>query len=208
MGVIAGPRLSKIKGGIIMRALLVKSSMLILIILALGSGLTLAATSSKPGMFLYPIKQTTQKLTGAAASPMTPVTPRIELPQQGAGQPPSANVNPPSENIQEEVAQEPEITEPGQIDEATATPAPMPARIVDEIAVIAKPGEVPSGDPVILDNLSSSPAIDQLGSGSVDDGHNNDGQADTGGRSNDKDDGHSDSEHDGESDDGGEDHHD
>lgn len=191
-----------------MRALLVKSSMLILIILALGSGLTLAATASKPGMFLYPIKQTTRKFTGVAASPMTSPTPMIELPQEGASQPPSANVNPPSEDIQGEVAQEPEITEPGQIDEATATPAPTPARIVDEISVTAKPGEVPSGDPVILDNLSSSPAIDQLGSGSVDDGHNNDGQADTGGRGNDKDDSHSDSDHDGESDDDGEDHHD
>ncbi len=48
-----------------MRSLLAKSSVTILIVLALGSGLTLAATSSEPGMFLYPIKQTTQKLTGA-----------------------------------------------------------------------------------------------------------------------------------------------
>jgi hypothetical protein len=208
MDIIAGRRLSKINGGITMRALLVKSSMLILIILALGSGLTLAATSSKPGMFLYPIKQTTQKFTGPTGSPMTSLTPMIEHPQEGAGQPPSANVNPPPEDMQGEVAQEPEITEPGQIDAATATPALAPARIVDEIAVTAQPGEVPSGDPVILDNLSSPPAIDQLGSGSIDDGRNNNGQADTGGRGNDKDDGDSNSDHDGESDDDGEDHSD
>jgi hypothetical protein len=189
-----------------MRALLVRGSMLILIILALGSGLTLAATSSKPGMFLYPIKKTTQKFTGAPVNPATSLTPMNELPQEGAGQPPSANVNLPSEVIQGEVAQDPENTEPGRSDEATATPAPTPVRIVDEIAVTANPGEVPSVDPVILDNLSSSPAIDQLDSGSADDGHSNDGQTDTseGGA---KDDGHSDGDHDDESD-NEEDHHD
>jgi hypothetical protein len=197
-------------GGFTMRALLVKSSTLVLIILAMGSGLTLAATSSKPGMFLYPLKQATQKFTGATGGPATSLTPVIELPQESGGQPPAANVDPPSEDIQRAAAPEPEITQPGQIAEATATPATTPARVVDEIAVTAKPGQVPSGALVIPDNLSGSPAIEQLGSGSVDDSHKDVGQADPGGQGSDNndDDSHSDSDHDGEPDHDGEDNHD
>jgi hypothetical protein len=51
-----------------MRPLLVKSSLIIAVVLAMTSGVTLASASSKPGMFLYPVKQMSQKATGIFSS--------------------------------------------------------------------------------------------------------------------------------------------
>jgi hypothetical protein len=143
-----------------MRSLLVKSSITLFILLALGSSLTLAATSSEPGMFLYPIKQTTQKFTGAAGDPVTSLTPVIEVPPESEDPPPAANVDTPSEEDQADVAQEPDRMEPGQASEATATPV----RIVDEITVTVELEQVPSAGADTVDTIHSSPAVDPLGS--------------------------------------------
>jgi hypothetical protein len=51
-----------------MRSLLIKASIITSLVLSLGSGITLASASSKPGMFLYPVKQTTQKAIGTFAN--------------------------------------------------------------------------------------------------------------------------------------------
>ena len=148
-----------------MRSLLVKSSITLFILLALGSGLTLAATSSEPGMFLYPIKQTTQKFTGAAGGPVTSLTPVIEAPQQSEDQSPAANVDTPAEEIEADAAQESDRIEPAQASEASATPVPTPVRIVDEITATVEPEQVPGAGADSIDTMHSSPAIDLLGSG-------------------------------------------
>jgi hypothetical protein len=175
----------------------------------LGSGLSLAATSSKPGMFLYPIRQTTQKFTGTTEAPTTSLPSTIEVPQDSENQPPSANVDTPIQDIQGDVAEEPEITQPGQKDEATASPAPTPARIVDEITATVEPEAVPSADLDSIANTQNSPANEQL-SGSSHDGQPEsshvdelgDGQAGKDQRS-DNDNSHSESSHDDGSNDNG-----
>jgi hypothetical protein len=155
-----------------MRSLLVKSGIIIFIVLAVGSGLTLAAASSEPGMFLYPIKQTTQKFTRATGGPVAPTTPVMELPQESTSQQPSDNVDTAFEDVQEGLAEEPDITEPRQVNKAAATPV----RIVDEITATVGPGVVPNGGSEVIENMSSSPVVDQLSSGYVDDSRNNDGR--------------------------------
>jgi hypothetical protein len=155
-----------------MRSLLVKSGTTMLIILALGSSLTLASASSEPGMFLYPIKRTTQRFTGATGGPVAPMTSVIELPQESTSQQPSDNVDTAFEEVQEDLAEEPNITEPRQLNKAAATPV----RIVDEITATVEPGVVPNEGSEVIENMSSSPVVDQLSSGYVDDSRNNDGR--------------------------------
>lgn len=213
-----------------MRSLLAKSSITIFIMLALGSGLTVAATSSKPGMFLYPIKQTTQKFTGATGSPAKSLTPVVGAPQEGPlqegalpgeDQQPPANVDSPSEATQVDGAEVPEVTDAGQANETIATPAPTPVRVVDEITVNTGPDAVPGGGSQTIDNASGPAAIEQLGSGYVDDSGNDNSQAEgsqvgnlddgrTGKKEkstdNDNNSSHSDSGRDNESNNNGEDH--
>ncbi len=206
-----------------MRSLLAKSSVTILIVLALGSGLTLAATSSEPGMFLYPIKQRTQKLTGATESPAKSLTPVIEVPQGVTDHSPSSTVDLPAEDVQEDAAEDPGVTGAGQAHEIIATPAPTPVRVVDEITVKPEPDANPGGGSETINNTSGPPAIGQLDSGYVGDSHDDDsqpeaskvsdlddGQAGKKENSNDNDNhsGHSDSDHDNESNDNREDHDD
>jgi hypothetical protein len=203
-----------------MRSLLAKSSILILIILALGSGLTLAAIPSKPGMFLYPIKQTTQRFTGDTDRSVTSLTPVIEVPQDDPSQQPSVNIDARFEQIQADATEEPGITEPRQANEPTATPAPTLVRIVDEITVTTKPEEVSRADSdSTADNIHSSAAMSQLGSGhdnnAPDDGQPesadvnqlDDGHADND-ESSDNDSGHSENKHDDDSNEDDEDDHD
>lgn len=206
-----------------MRSLLAKSSITILIALALGSGLSLAATTSEPGMFLYPIKQTTQKLTGATRSPAESLTPVIQVPQGGPGHLPSANIDIPSGEIQVDGAEEPEVIDAGQANEIIATPVPTPVRVVDEITANTGPDAAPGGGSESIDNASGPSAIEQLGSGHVDDGRNDEGQPESSkvgdlgdGRTgeneksneNDNHSGNSDSDHDNASNDNQEDHDD
>jgi hypothetical protein len=64
-----------------MRSLLIKASIITSLVLSLGSGITLASASSKPGMFLYPVKQTTQKAIGTFTN-ITAVEIPIAVPSQ------------------------------------------------------------------------------------------------------------------------------
>lgn len=155
-----------------MRSLLIKSGITMFIILALGSSLTLASSSSEPGMFLYPIKRTTQKFTGATGGPVAPTKPVIELPQESTSQQPSDNVDTAFEDVQGDLAEEPDITEPRQGNKAATTPV----RIVDEITATVEPGVVPNEGSEVIENMSSSPVVDQLSSGYADDSRNNDGR--------------------------------
>jgi hypothetical protein len=192
-----------------MRSLLTKSSITILTLLALGSSLTLASASSKPGMFLYPLKQTTQRFGSAAGGPAQPLPPATEASKQGVSQQPSATPDTASQEIQGDASQEPDVGGPGRMDEATATPAPTSARVVDEITVSVEQVEVPSADPNKIGTMSSPQAFVQLESSSHDDqpersnvGDRNVGQADKEG-SNENDNSHSESNHEDESNDNG-----
>ncbi len=62
-----------------MRSLLVRVSIAMFTVLLLGSGITMAAASSKPGMFLYPVKKMTQKATGAFQSSEGTQMPSIDF---------------------------------------------------------------------------------------------------------------------------------
>ena len=171
-----------------MRSLLVKSGIIIFIVLALGSGLTLAAASSEPGMFLYPIKQTTQKFSGAGGDTTLSQPPMIDAPQDGTGQQPSAAGGSTSpQDIQEDVAQEPELMETPEPDQSASNLVPTPVRATDEITVTVEPSEVPNADVpnagmTITGDVDNAPAIDQLSSGY--DGHSRDNDASDSGRSN------------------------
>jgi len=177
-----------IAGGNFMRSLIVKSGIIIFIVLAVGSGLTLAAASSEPGMFLYPIKQTTQKFTGANGDTTLSQPPMIPVPQDGPSQQPTAAGGSTSpQDIQEDMAQEPEIMETADPGQAASTPAPTPVRVTDEITVTAEPSVVPNAGitnagMTITGEVDKTPAIDKLSSGYA--GHSRDTDASDNGRSN------------------------
>jgi hypothetical protein len=165
-----------------MRSLLIKGSLIILIVLATGSGLTTAATSSEPGMFLYPIKQTTQRLAGALRSVMA----NLNTPQDRAGQQPGVGHDSPASNAERNATQVPASMETHGTDEATATPAPedqaredpgmtqtsyageatatrvLPqVQITDEITTTVRSDTSPSLDANATNNMSGSPDISQ-----------------------------------------------
>jgi len=204
-----------IAGGNFMRSLLVKSGIIVFIVLAVGSGLTLAAASSEPGMFLYPIKQTTQKFTGANGDTALSQPTMIDVLQDGPSQQPSAAGGSTSpQDIQEDVAQEPEITETPEPDQAASTPVPTPIRVTDEITVTAGPGKVPTADIAITGGVDNAPAINELSSGydghSRDDDASDNSRSDEGtndGQSNENDNEHSESSDDDDSDDNSEGDH-
>ena len=192
-----------------MRSSLVKSGIIVFIVLAVGSGLTLAAASSEPGMFLYPIKQRTQRFSGAGGDTTLSQPPMIPVPQDGPSQQPSAAGGSTSpQDIREDMAQEPEIVETAVPDQAASTPVPTPIRVTDEITVTAGPSEVPAADIAITGDVDNAPAINELSSGY--DGHSRDTDASDNGRgnerandeqSNDNDNDHSESSDDDDSDD-------
>jgi len=165
-----------------MRSLFIKSSLSFIIVLATGSGLALAAASSEPGMFLYPIKQTTQRLAGALGGAYGTQAP-INTAQDGLEQPPlSGNDGPGQDGAGDGAAQAPASAEtPGagaptatpadkrheqgtlestptpHADQATATRMPTPARTADEITATVQAG----GD--VLNITSNSPEGTQPG---------------------------------------------
>jgi hypothetical protein len=149
-----------------MRSLLVKSSLIFIIVLVTGSGLTLAAASSEPGMFLYPIKQTTQRLAGALGGTHAAQAPIVNTAQDGLEQPSSSgNDSPGQDGADDGPAQAPasaqtpgtgaatatpaderhergtlESTPTPRADQATATRVPTRARSVDEITTSVRAG--------------------------------------------------------------------
>jgi hypothetical protein len=149
-----------------MRSLLVKSSFIFIIVLVTGSGLTLAAASSEPGMFLYPIKQTTQRLAGALGGTHAAQAPIVNTAQDGLEQPSSSgNDSPGQDGADDGPAQAPasaqtpgtgaatatpaderhergtlESTPTPRADQATATRVPTRARTADEITAAVQAG--------------------------------------------------------------------
>jgi hypothetical protein len=149
-----------------MRFVLAKGILIFLIILVTGSGLTLAAASSEPGMFLYPIKQTTQRLAGALGGTYATQAPIISTTQDGLERPPlSGNDGPGQDGANEGAVQAPvspetpgtgEATTPSadeghergtqastpapHADQATATRVPTRARTADEITAAVQAG--------------------------------------------------------------------
>lgn len=112
-----------------MRSLLIKSSIIVSIILAMGSGLTLASASSEPGMFLYPIKQRTQMITTTFGSDVTSEIPApSDIPQVNV----TSDLDP-TDDIQSDVNQEGTNPETPHQDEETANPTPTRAQAVDQI---------------------------------------------------------------------------
>ena len=163
-----------------MRSLLLKSSLAILIILAAGSGLTLAAASSEPGMFLYPIKRTTQRWAGAlgdvaagqATTIQSPATEPIPQPAVGDDAPASAPATPAPVTAtpfgENQERQETEDTPTPQAVEAIVTPAPTPGQVTDEISVTLRAGNDLSSGVDAPSNADGSQA------GNPDDGQSHD----------------------------------
>ena len=117
-----------------MRSLLIKSSIVMSVVLALSSGVTMASAPSKPGMFLYPVKQITQKATGTLGN----VT-ALEVPTTDARPQPAVTAS----GLAGDLTQEPTVSP--HVDQATATatatPAPTTVQAVDEITATAESGD-------------------------------------------------------------------
>jgi hypothetical protein len=100
-----------------MRSLLIKASIITSLVLSLGSGITLASASSKPGMFLYPVKQTTQKAIGTFTN-ITAVEIPIAVPSQTPDtQEPVVPEDSAVKEIQPATTQEPTDTESISLDD-------------------------------------------------------------------------------------------
>jgi hypothetical protein len=151
-----------------MRSLLVKSGVIAILALVMGSGLTLASAPSKPGMFLYPVKQTAQKITGAFTNNPGTTTPIIIVTQDAVQEKPDLIYDDPSSDNEDDATEQPDLAAPPQAqeptvavpsatkgpvaaqvppsEEATVAPAVAPARAVDEINLITQPGGSPGAD--------------------------------------------------------------
>jgi hypothetical protein len=124
-----------------MRSLLAKCFILMFVILSLGTGLAWASTSSRPGMFLYPLKKTTQR-----AAQILKNIPAVEIHLAAATPVPVAT--------DDDQAGDP-TTEPTATTAATATStatttrAPTPAKAADKLIPTATagadPGVIPTG---------------------------------------------------------------
>jgi hypothetical protein len=135
-----------------MRSLLIKASIITSLVLSLGSGITLASASSKPGMFLYPVKQTTQKAIGTFAN-IAAVEIPIAVPSQTPDtQEPVVPENSSVKEIRFDTTQEPTDTESISLDDtqenetansASHTPvAPSPTpQMLDDSPGVSESGE-------------------------------------------------------------------
>jgi hypothetical protein len=106
-----------------MRSLLIKASILTSLVLSLGSGITLASASSKPGMFLYPVKQATQKAIGTFAN-IAAVEIPIAVPSQTPDtQEPVVPENSSVKEIRPDTTQEPSDIESISLDDTQGNEA-------------------------------------------------------------------------------------
>jgi hypothetical protein len=162
-----------------MRSLLVKSGVIAILALVMGSGLTLASAPSKPGMFLYPVKQTAQKITGAFTNGPGTTTPIIIVTQDAVQGKSDLSHDDPSADNEDDTTEQPDLAAPPQTqeptvavpsatkgpaaapvppkEEATTAPDSAPARAVDEINLIAQPGGSPSANAGEFHGPSSAP---------------------------------------------------
>jgi hypothetical protein len=130
-----------------MRSLLAKCFILMFVVLSLGTGLTWASTSSRPGMFLYPLKQTTQK-----AAQILKNIPAVEIHLAAATPAPVATDDGQAGGPTTEPTS---TTEATTTSTATATRAPTPVKAADKIAPTATAG----ADPVVIPTGTITPSL-------------------------------------------------
>ena len=133
------------------------------LLLAMGAGLTLAAESSEPGMFLYPLKQTSHRVTdglgdsGGDERATIQAAPAVDMAE-----------DPASEAAEDDATPGPDLSRPSSPsspDTPTATPVPTLARVVDEIMPSIEPSPTPSqeGDRILPTLAQSDQAASQQG---------------------------------------------
>jgi hypothetical protein len=138
-----------------MRSLLAKCFILMFVVLSLGTSLTWASISSRPGMFLYPLKQTTQR-----AAQILKDIPAVEIHLAAATPAPVAT--------DDDQADDP-TTEPTSTTEATATSTatttrvPTPVKAADKISPAATAGADPVVIPTGTITPSFAPSVQVLG---------------------------------------------
>jgi hypothetical protein len=136
-----------------MRSLLIKASIITSLVLSLGSGITLASASSKPGMFLYPVKQMTQKAIGTFAN-IAAVEIPIAVPSQTPDtQEPVVPENSSVKEIRPDTIQEPTDIESISLDDTQENEAANPA---------SRTPVAPSQTPQIM---GDSPGLSESGEG-------------------------------------------
>ena len=142
-----------------MRSLLAKSVITIFIVLSLGTSLAWASTSSRPGMFLYPVKQTTQK-----AAQVLKDIPTVEIRLTAATPPPIATAD---DQAADPTAEPTSTATATATSAATATVAPTPVRAVDKIVPTATAGANPDVGVVSAITPPPEPPDQTLSGGSV-----------------------------------------
>ena len=124
-----------------MRSLFAKSLITVFVMLSLGTSLAWASTSSRPGMFLYPLKKTTQK-----AAQILKDIPAVEIRLTAATPPPVAT----HDDQADDPTPEPTSTTAAtatSTSTATATLVPTPAKAADKITPTATAGADPGVAP-------------------------------------------------------------
>ena len=133
-----------------MRSLFAKSIIAVFVVLSLGTSLAWASTSSRPGMFLYPLKKTTQKAVQVLKN-----IPTVEIHLTAATPPPVAT----DDDQADDPTLEPTSTATATANAtstATATHAPTPAKVADKIT----PTAAADADPGVAPTSTIAPPLD------------------------------------------------
>jgi hypothetical protein len=138
-----------------MRSLLVKCFILIFVVLSLGTGLTWASASSRPGMFLYPLKQTTQR-----AAQILKSIPAVEIHLAAATPAPVATDD---DQADDPTTDPTSTTAAPATSTATATRTLAPVKAADKISPTATAGAHPDVIPTGTIAPSLAPSVQVLG---------------------------------------------
>lgn len=112
-------------------------------------------------MFLYPIKQTTQRMTGAFENGTTTGIPFNSAPQESPEPLSVSAEESPADEPENDLTREMTDIETPHVKEATATVVPTPAQVVDEITATVEPDDNPDAEVNIVDNDTSALDDDQ-----------------------------------------------
>jgi hypothetical protein len=129
-----------------MRALLPRVSIVVSAILVMGAGLALAATPSRPGMFLYPVRQLTRSITDYFVETVVIGVPALVRGEPEPGPAATATSLP---MIVEEAAMEPEpaVDAVDTVAESPPQPTVAAGRVQPDPALLVKTDATP---PVVL----------------------------------------------------------
>jgi hypothetical protein len=131
-----------------MRSLFAKCLITLFVVLSLGTGLAWASTSSRPGMFLYPLKKTTQR-----AAQVLKNIPAVEIHLAAATPlPVAADADQPGDPTPEPTS----TTMATATSTATVTREPTPAKAADMITPMA----TASADPAVASTNTITPSLD------------------------------------------------